>query len=844
MTSLVIFYRLMVRPLAKEPVRTALTLFATALGVAVVVAIHLAGVAATGSFQSSLESLAGDADLEISAIGGVDEQLLGKLSSLPYPLRFSPRIEDFGVVESTRTSVPVFGFDLIGDTSLEHAFAGGPFDAGLLTAGDSIWVGPQIASQAGGAMRLALNDQTHEFIVRGILRTEGFSGQARENIVVMDIATAQRVLSRLGRVDRILVFLPKDGTAEKFEPLLREALPEGVAIRPQGSRTAENQRMLSAFRWNLQVLSYISLVVGAFLIYNTMSVSVVRRRAEIGMMRALGATRQGVLWAFLAEAAFFGVLGTILGLALGRVMAAGTVDLIGSTVRALYVSSTPGEISITAATVVVAAAAGIGVSLLAALAPAREAARVTPADAMARGRYEHKSRLRVGRDLAWSVCLLIAAGGSSLLPAINGKPVFGYLAAFLLIAGAALATPSIVIVVTRLAGDTVMRLLGPEGMLANRSLSGSLARTSVLVGALATAVSMLVSVGIMVGSYRETVTVWLDERLRADLYLRPAGPGEVDRHPTMDAAIADQIESLPEVLAVDRFRTYPISYNGLPATLGAGQSDVIARLGHLRFLSGPPLEEVLAELRSGDNVIISEPFANKHNLDPGDEITLPLEGRQVSFRISAVYYDYSNEKGFVIADRSVILRYLPDPAPTNIAVYLKPGVSLDTARAGVERVTAGRNLYIATNSRLRAAAMQVFDRTFAITYALEAVAILVAIMGMAGALLALVIDRRREIGVLRFLGGSASQVRRIILFESGFLGLLSNLVGVGLGTLLSLILIYVVNKQSFGWTIQFHWPVGLLLGAVTLVYAASIGAGLYPARIASQLNSIEVVHEE
>jgi putative ABC transport system permease protein len=496
---------------------------------------------------------------------------------------------------------------------------------------------------------------------------------------------------------------------------------------------------------------------------------VVRRRTEIGMMRALGATRQGVLWAFLAEAAFFGVIGTLLGLVLGRVMAEGTVDLIASTVRALYVSSTPGEISITNATVLVAAIAGVGVSLLAALAPAREAARVTPADAMARGRYEYKSRLRVGRDLAWSAGLLIAAGGASLLPAVNGKPLFGYLAAFLLIAGAALATPAIVTVITRLTGSTVKTLFGAEGMLANRGLTGSLARTSVLVGALATAVSMLVSVGIMVGSYRETVTVWLDERLQADLYLRPAGPSEVDRHPTIDLAIADRIEALPEVLAVDRFRSYPISYNGLPATLGAGQSDVIGRLGHLRFLSGPPLDEVLAQLRAGNNVIISEPFANKHNLGTGDEITLPLEGRQVSFHISAVYYDYSNEKGFVIADRSVMLRHLPDPDPTNIAVYLKPGVAVDAARTAVEGVTAGKNIFIATNSRLRGAAMEVFDRTFAITYALEAVAILVAIMGMAGALLALVIDRRREIGVLRFLGASESQVRRIILFESGFL---------------------------------------------------------------------------
>jgi putative ABC transport system permease protein len=680
--------------------------------------------------------------------------------------------------------------------------------------------------------------------VRGVLNTEGFQGQARNNIVVMDIATAQQALGRLGRLDRIDVMLPPGAQLEDWEPRLRQALAADVTIARQGSRTDENRRMLNAFRWNLQVLSYISLVVGAFLIYNTMSVSVVRRRAEIGMMRALGATRRGVLLAFLAEAAFFGALGALLGLALGRALAEGAVDLIGATVRALYVSSTPGEIETTWGTALVAAAAGVGVSLLAALGPAREAARVAPTEAMARGRHEHQARLRVGRDLAWAAALAIGAGLASMAPPVAGMPLFGYLAALLLIAAAALATPAVITAVTRLAAPAARKLFGAEGVLATSSLRASLARTSVLVAALATAVSMLVSVGIMVGSYRETVTVWLDQRLRADFYLRPAGPAEASRHPVLDPAVADAIEALPEVQAVDRFRSYPISYNGLPATLGSGQSEVLGRLGNLRFLEGPDVDEVLAEMRAGDTVIVSEPFSNKHGVHPGDSITLPLSGRQVAFRIAAVYYDYSNEKGFIIADRSVMLKYLPDPAPTNIAVYLEPGVPIETGLAALERVTAGKNLYIATNRRLRAGAMQVFDRTFAITYALEAVAILVAIMGMAGALLALVIDRRREIGVLRFLGASAGQIRRMILFESGFLGLLANLVGLGLGALLSLILIYVVNKQSFGWTIQFHWPIGLLFSALTLVYLASVAAGVYPAHMAVRLNPIEVTHEE
>ncbi len=841
---------MMLRPLAREPVRTALTLFAVTLGVAVVVAIELAGVAATGSFRSSLESLTGKAAYEISAIGGLDESLLGRLDSLPYPIRFAPLIEGFAVLEPRYENVPAFGVDMIGASTLGDSLGEQTVSLDLLRTNDSIWVGKAFGKAPGETLRLTINGRERVYTVRGVVDTARFPGAAQENIVVMDIATAQRAFDKRGRLDRIAVLLPspsasaRTGEQQDWEALLRAELPAGVTLRPQGARTEQNRKMLGAFRWNLRILSYISLVVGAFLIYNTISVSVVRRRAEIGVMRAMGASRTGVLAAFLAEAAFFGTAGMLLGLAVGRVMAGGAVELMAATVETLYVSSAPGAIEVTLGTLLIAAVAGIGVSLASALAPAREASRVAPSEAMARGHHEYRARLHAGRDLAWAAALAIAAGLACLAPPIDRKPVLGYIAALLLIAAAALAIPATVAWITRAGSAAARRVFGVEGFLASRSLAASLARTSVLVGALSTAVAMMVSVGIMVGSFRETVQVWMAYQLRADLYIRPAGNPSADRLATMDPELADRIAALPEVEAVDRFRSYPISYEGLPATLGAGESKVVSRSGMVRFLEGPSRETILDEMRSGDNAIISEPFSAKHNLHVGDALRLPLGGREVEFRVAGVYYDYSSERGLIIIDRATLLKYLPDPALTSLAVYLKPGEDLDAARLAIERATAGRRLFIAGNRALRQAAIRVFDRTFAITYALEAVAIVVAIVGMAGALLALVIDRRREIGVLRFLGASAGQVRRLILFESGLLGLLANLVGLALGTVLSLVLIYVINKQSFGWTIQFHWPVALLVSALTLIYVATLLAGIYPARLAVRLNPIEVVHEE
>ena len=839
-----LFFRLIVRPLGREPARTALTTFAVALGVAVVVAIHLAGEAATGSFRASLESLTGEADFEISAVGGLNEKLLADLTALPYPFRFSPRVEGFALVEPNRISAPLFGFDLIGDVSLKRSFSGEKFDVNLLTRPDSLWAGPRLASKAGDTLRLTVNDTTQDYVVQGLLETEGLGGSGRDSIVVMDIPTAQQALSRPGRLDRIDVFLPPTAQAANGEKVLREALPGGVTLQVRGARSQENRKMLSAFRSNLRVLSYISLVVGAFLIYNTIAVSVVRRRTEIGVARALGATRRRVQAAFLAEAGVLGLIGSLLGLVLGRLMAEGAVELMAATVNALYVSSTPGEIAVTSETAFVALAAGVGVSLLAAWAPSREAALVSPTEAMARGRHDYHARLGVGRTLAYAAAPAAGSWLAALAPPLAGKPLLGYLAAFLLIVATAMATPACVVAVTHAASGLIRRTFGAEGMLASRGLVGALSRTSVLVATLASAVAMLVSVAIMVGSYRETVIVWLEERLGADFYVRPPGRRGAGQHPTMDAAIPDRIEGQPEILAVDRFRAYPIRYNGRPATLGAGQADVIARLGDVRFLSGRSPDDILAELSAGDHVIVSEAFADKNSLQVGDSLHLPLGERRPAFRVIGVYYDYSNENGYVITDRSVLLRYLPDPSPSNLAVYLNEGVSIEAGRSAIERATAGRQIVITANRTLRTEAMRVFDRTFTITYALEAVAILVAMMGMAGALLALVIDRRGEFGLLRFLGASAGQVRRVVLFESGLLGLLSNLIGLVLGAALSLILIFVVNKQSFGWTLQFHAPVGLLLAALTLVYVAAIVAGLYPARIATRLEPIEVLHEE
>src|SRR5580704_13173434 len=537
----------MVRPLLAEPVRTALTVLAIALGVAVVLAIDLAGTAAAGSFRSSMETLAGDSDLEIVASGGVPEGAAGTLSGLPFPVRISARIEDYAIEVDTQHSFPLLGLDLIAE-GVGHEEVASSFhierpEDSLKYLGqyDSVWVGQSLGHKAGDRIKLLINDQVREYTVRGVYPDA--NGNAAG--IVMDLAAAQVALSRFGRVDRILVKVPPLASLEGWQQRLQGALPKGVDVRPAGTGTDEKRRMLAAFRWNLRLLSYIALVVGAFLIYNTISVSVVRRRAEIGIVRALGASRNAVLTAFLGEAATFGMIGALLGLPLGRLMASGAVRLMSATVEALYVTSRPGSIALNASAVVTAMIIGIGVSVASAYSPAREASLVPPVEAMARGRREYAARVHKTRDLFYAVLLGTAAAIASRAPAIAGKPFLGYLATLLLIVASALAIPALVDGTMRLFSHLLGKIFGVEATLASRSLSASLRRTSVLVGALSTAIAMMTAVAIMVGSFRQPLLLWMGDQLPADLYLRPAGDTAADRHPTLSPELADKIAVLP-----------------------------------------------------------------------------------------------------------------------------------------------------------------------------------------------------------------------------------------------------------------------------------------------------------
>ena len=809
------------RPLWRDKRRSALMILAVALGVAVVIAVDLAGDAATGSFQSSVTSLVGSVDYEVTANGGVDETVFAKLTALPVNAEFHPVIERFMPI-GRRGSVTVFGVDSVVDPT------------GAVVSSDAA---ERFGWKEGSVFRLRGQGRAVPFRILKVIPDQSTGW------VAIDIAADQQLLDEYGKVDRIDINVDQGEDAASVEKATQTSVPFSYDVTSAGARAEENQRMLRAFRTNLDILSYISLLVGAFLIYNTIAVSVLRRRVEIGILRALGVSSQGVLAIFLGEAAMLGIVGSLAGIGLGRFMASGMVGMISDTVNSIFVTSAPGKIITSWTSVALAVATGTAVTVISGLIPAREAARVAPADAMRREAREHEAHVHVRRDLVGAGIAAIIALVLSQFGPIGGQPILGYVATLFAVVTTALFAPAFVRFAIRHAHGVLRKIPGAAGLIAGKSLAASLARTSIIVTALATAVSMTISVGIMVASFRETVQVWLQNRLRADIYLNGAGPGTAGLGPPIASEVPEIVGRTPGVADMDTLHAFPFRYEGQQAIFGANNSDVIRRHEAMRFLSGNA-DAILRSLPGRDRVIVSEPFANKHNVHLGNVLKIPLGNAIVPMTVAGIYYDYSNHRGFVLADWSTMKKYLPDQPATNVAIYVTPGVKPVTVRRALQLALADYPVSLAPSDALRRNAVQIFDRTFAVTWALEGIAIIVAILGTANSLLALVLDRRREIGLIRYLGADDGQIRRMVLTEAGLVGLLASGLGLLLGVALSLELIYVINKQSFGWTIQFHPPLLPLAGALVLVWIVTIAAGIYPAGIAAKLQPADAVHEE
>jgi putative ABC transport system permease protein len=878
-----LFRHFILRPLAADQVRTATTVIGVALGIAVVIAIQLTNASSIRGFETALETVAGKTAVEIIGAGtGVDESRLPELSWLQEFGVVSPVIEGtaalvIGDVRSLTSrrqmeAVKVLGIDILRDQPfrdyqllqlqepesgrLKPASIGSDIGADssppvaddyttqqfleILTNERSIVITEKLAKrrgyQIGGELRLMIGDRVLTFVVRGYLKDEGPARVLDGNFILMDIAAAQLAFDRLGRIDRIDVLLPEGADFQGALDRISARLPAGLSAQRPARRGEQVETMLAAFHANLTALSWIALIVGLFLVYNTVTISVVARRQEIGTLRALGITRRHVLGLFLGEAAALAVAGIALGLGLARLLADAAVTLTSQTVSTLYIAAVAAPPEMNSGHLWTAIAIGLPLSLVAAAVPALEASRVPPTAAM-RGHdtLEMRTRLRPSA-LILPAAFLAIAYGLAQLPPVGRRPMFAYASSFALVIGAAFLVPAIMFALAKLGRMTLRRRLGVEGLLAHANLTSAIPRLSISVAALAVSLSMMVAIAVMIGSFRDTVVYWVGQTLRADLFIGPGIRPTVGSEQTISEDVIAKLSQHPDVVALDRFRNVDLVYNGNLAVLGGGSFDVVLQQGSLLFKSPTDARERLRAAIGQDEVIVSEPFSMRYGKRDGDVIDIPTPQGMRPFRIAAVYYDYASDRGVVVMDRGTFTRHFGELPPSGVAAYLRDGADPERVRTEMlDMLDEGHRAFIYSNRTLRTEILNVFDSTFAITYALELIAIAVAMLGVAGTLLTLVLERRRDLSLLRLSGADRRQVRRMVIIEAALIGAVSQAIGLAVGFALSMVLIYVINVQSFGWTIQFHLPAAFLIQASIAVVIATAIAGIYPARRAAQL---------
>ncbi|HEX3817765.1 MAG TPA: FtsX-like permease family protein [Chthoniobacterales bacterium] len=840
----------LLRYLVQHPLLAALNIATVALGVALYLAIQVANQSANHAFAASVDLVAGKAQLEVRApAGNLPNNLFPKIARQPGIAAATPIVRGFVTLPRFAGEyLDLLGIDLFTNQPFRTFqltdFRTEQFDLQQWLRGPrTIALSEDFARQhrlhAADQITIQHNGKTIRLTIGFLMRKSPGDLAPDPHFAAMDIGWAQELLGRSGTLDSISLRLTKSADAQKVAAKLRKIVPADAIVAAPAQRGAEVDKMLAGFQLNLTAMSLVSLLVGMFLIYNTIEASVVRRRKEIGILRSLGASRSEVRWLFLSEAAVLGAIGIALGLAGGFFMARLLVGAVAGTISSLYVLVSVQQILIAPWVWLSAILLGFASVLGAAWLPARAAAATNPVEALHHGQRIERS---VHLSPRWVLGGLLSLGAAvilSLLALQTGPPWLGFGAAFFVLAGFSLVAPEAIARFSRALRRSKLRRLEPR--LAAENLGRALLRNSITIASLAAAVAMTVGVAVMVFSFRQTVGSWIDQTLVADLFIGPAANEIAGPSSFMPPEAIRYLEKNPSVTAVDTFRSVQLPFRDTTVEVGVISG---SNRRNLRFLHADA-DQILPRFYRERSVLISESFARRFHLAAGDELHLPTPEGPVAFPILGVFYDYTNDRGLVFLSANNFENLWHDSRVNSVAVYLQNGASPAAVAAAFRKRFSTRGEFsVYSNRALRTRIFEIFDQTFAVTYVLRTIAVIVAVIGIFLGLTTLVAERSRELGVLRAIGASARQVQRLLLWESGMIGLLASVLGIASGLCLAVVLTGVINRAFFGWTIQLAFPWLSLAWTPLWIIAAAIVAGWIPAWRAGRLNVAEAIRSE
>ncbi len=843
------------RHLLGAPLRTGLTLLGVAVGVATMVGVTAINRSVMDAFRSTVDTIAGKADLTVAGTQlGFDEAVLEQVRAVPGVAHASGGLTVIAPVKgSPGESLYIMGVDLLDDGHF-RTYEGVDKDLGALSddleflnSTDRLLVSERFAREhqlkPGDTLELLTSAGAQPFVVHALIRETGPVKAFGGSVAVMDVASAQVAFGREGKLDRIDVAADVKLGVDAVRENLRRALDTRLEVARPTQRGGSVETMVRSFQMGLNLGSGVALLVGVFLVYNTIAIGVVQRRREIGTLRALGASRLRIRALFTLEAMVLGALGSALGLPLGVLLGRGAIRMVSASISTLYVHVNAKDVTVGPWELGLGVALGVLGSGLAALWPALHASRVQPVEALRRdiaaGASGAASRWPV---VAGLLCLAAVYPLTKLPPPVENLPVGGYLAIFAVLAGATLLAPTALRLLRHVYAKPGAWLLGISGRLAADNFSRAPARTAVPVSALAIGVAMAVCISGFVGSFQRASQKWIDQAVPADLFITSSARIAGTQNQPMRPELGEELAKLPGVAQVDRVRILPHDVLGLRAYVISVTPEIYQAHAKPIVLEGrlPTREERLA-----GRLTVSENLSRRRSLHVGDTFEMNTPTGRRTYTVGAVISDYTTDQGAVFMAREVFISHFQDDRVDTFELYLADLGQLDTVRRAVTaRWGQSHNLYVLSNSELRQEATALIEDAFAVTYAMEGVAVLLALLGVVNTLLAAVLDRTREIGLLRAVGAGRGHILRLFAGEAAFIGLSGGLIGALAGWVMGLIVTVTVGGQATGWSFPYVFPttVALAMGGAATVCA--VVAGLYPARRAAGLDVVEALAYE
>ncbi len=835
-TSMAVLQATVLGPLRHNLGRSVLSVLAIALGIALGLSIYLINRSAADEISLAARSLYGLADLAVEPVANTfDETLYPRIARLPGVQVASPEIEVEGRLADRRATIKILGVDPFRYSQLQPAFARqgtGEEPALDLLNPNTVFLSASAARQfdltAGDELPIQVGVEVLSFEIAGVLPPSVI----REPAAVLDIATAQWRFERLGRLSRISLRLRSGAAPAQVRAAITD-LNADLKVSTPGEASDDALRLSRAYRANLTALALVALFTGGFFVYSTQALIALRRRREFAILHALGLTRWEQLRLNLGASAALGLIGSLLGVLLGVVLANFGLQSLGETIGVGYFSEATPRLNLRVGEILVFCAIGVAVAVFGALRPALDASQVSTASALKASDVlsAHSQTNPVMLSILFLVAILVLT-----LPPIAGLPLPGYVSIAILLIAAVGAIPAVIRTVLRLV-PTFQR---PTYEIALAEVSGTARYAALSVSAIVVSFSLMVAMAIMVTSFRASLDAWTERMLPADLYLRV---GYVGQSAHLDEAIARSLAAVPGVRAAQFSRL-------AQASVGPTHERVVLIA---RSFDADAVQESLWVTEEAERSVppgatpiwVSEAAADLLEVKAGELRDLRIADRTVTAFVQGLWRDYEHQNGAVLIERDAYVRTSGDQAINTVWFWISEATSTQSVReALVEKLPANIQYDIREPRELRELSLRVFDRTFAITYVLELVAVVIGLFGIAAGISAQVLSRRGEFGALRYIGFTRAQIGRMLAMEGSALGAIGVIVGFAMGVIVSLILIYVVNRQSFHWSMDIHVPFALLIGLAAALVGSSAIIAMSSGRQAMSADVVRAVKED